>query len=124
MAQYTVGDILPNGATVVSDVVTDYPDGSVFEQMTDSEGNSENITTPSPAQAAQASGMATAITNLQTLLLTMAPAVAQGQADLVTLSSSTDPDASILARNIQASLAIAQAIQDVLTVLQLIPAGG
>jgi len=123
MAQYTIGQVLPNGETVVSDTITNYPDGSILEQMTDSAGNTENVTTPSPAQVAQESAMANAITNLQTLLLTMAPAITQGQADLVTLSSSTDPNAPIISRNIQASLAIAQAIQDVLTVLQLIPTG-
>jgi len=123
MTQYTVGQVLPNGETVVSDAITNYPDGSILEQMTDSAGNTENVTTPSPAQVAQDSAMATAIANLQTLLTTMGPAIAQGQTDLVTLASSTDPLASIVARNIQASLALAQAIQDALTVLQLIPAG-
>lgn len=61
-----------------------------------------------------------ATTNLQNLLGQMQPALAQGQADLVTLSGSSDPLAGILARNVEGSLTLAQATSDILTILNLI----
>lgn len=33
-AQYTVGELLPNGATVTADIYTTFPDGSAIETMT------------------------------------------------------------------------------------------
>jgi hypothetical protein len=51
MPVYTVGQNLGNGLTVVSDVVTDEPDGSVMEVMTDSAGDVSTIYTPPPGSA-------------------------------------------------------------------------
>ena len=120
-AQYTIGQVLPSGATVVTDEYTLNPDGSSFEQMVDSDGNGLNITTPSPASQAASAALQQANANIQQLLGTMAPALAQAQADLITLQGSSDPLAPIISRTVSGILTVVQAIEDILTALQIIP---
>ena len=122
-AQYTIGQVLSNGATVVSDTYTLNPDGSSFEQMIDSDGNGLNITVPSPSTQASNAALQQANANIQSLLGAMAPALAQAQVDLTTLQNSNDPLAPILARTVSGTLTVVQAIEDILTALQIIPTG-
>jgi len=72
------------------------------------------------AEAAIKQAVVQAVANLTALDSQMAPMVAQAQTDLATLAASTDPLAPIIARDIEGSLTIAQAVSDILTALQLI----
>jgi hypothetical protein len=45
-AQYTIGQQLPNGATVAADTFTTLPDGSTVEFMVDSARNETTVTVP------------------------------------------------------------------------------
>ena len=121
-AQYTVGQTLPNGATVVSDDYNINSDGSTFEQMIDSNGAGTNIFTPSPESIAAQQSILNSLSNLQTLVGNLSAAIAQSQTDLATLSASSDPLAPILSRNIQGSLELAQGLADTLITLQIIAA--
>ena len=64
----------------------------------------------------------TATSNIEALVTQMGPMVAQGQADLATLASSTDSLAPIIANNVKGSLALAQGLADVVVALKLIAA--
>lgn len=119
-AQWTVGEVLPNGATVVSDDYTVNPDGSTFEAMVDSEGNGTNVLTPSPETQAQVETMAQAQTDLQNVVSMLAPGLVQAQVDLQTLAASTDALAPILTRVVQDVAVIAQAVGDLLIVTQTV----
>ena len=121
-AQYTVGQTLPDGATVVSDDYNVNSDGSTFEQMIDSNGAGTNIFTPSPESIAAQQSILNSLSNLQTLVGNLSAAIAQSQTDLATLSASSDPLAPILSRNIQGSLELAQGLADTLITLQIIAA--
>ena len=121
-AQYTVGQTLPNGATVVSDDYNINSDGSTFEQMIDSNGAGTNIFTPSPESIAAQQSILNSLSNLQTLVGNLSAAIAQSQTDLATLSASSDPLAPIISRNLQGSLELAQGLADTLITLQIIAA--
>lgn len=47
-AQFTVGQQLPNGATVTSDTFVTGPDGTTVETMVDSANNRTAVTVPGP----------------------------------------------------------------------------
>ena len=121
-AQYTVGQTLPDGATVVSDDYNVNSDGSTFEQMIDSNGAGTNIFTPSPESIAAQQSILNSLSNLQTLVGNLSAAIAQSQTDLATLSASSDPLAPIISRNLQGSLELAQGLADTLITLQIIAA--
>lgn len=60
------------------------------------------------------------ISNLTTLVSGMSSQVTQAQADLVTISGSTDLLAPVIGRNIQGSLDLAQGISDILSLLNIL----
>ena len=74
------------------------------------------------AESNYATAISTATANITALVAQMGPLVTQGQADLATLASSTDPLATILANNVKGSLALAQGLADVVVALKLIAA--
>ena len=119
-AKYTVGQVLENGATVASDSYVLHDDGSSFEEMTDSEGNGENITTPSPATVIAQTQFTAALANLQSVVALLSPGMAQGEIDIAALAASTDPIAPIVSRLVQDLMVMAQAISDILTISQVV----
>lgn len=119
-AKYTIGQVLSSGATVDADSYIQNPDGSSFETMTDSEGNGENISTPSPATRTQQEQLAAAVTNLQSVVALLAPGLAQGEIDIATLTASADAQAPIVLRLVEDVMTMAQAIADILAILQVV----
>lgn len=78
---------------------------------------------PLYAKDAAKQAQTSAVAALAQLVSELGPALAQGKADLVTLASGTSDNttlAAILARDVQGSLSIAQAVADILTALQLL----
>jgi len=120
MSQYTVGQTLPDGSTVVADDFVTNVDGSTFEQMTDSNGNGLNIASPSPASVTNQQAVQSASANLQNLVAQMAPSLAQAQTDLATLGASSDALAPILTRAIQGIVTLTQGLADALVALEVI----
>ena len=72
------------------------------------------------AEISKADQITAANTALQTLLTTMTPAIAQGQADLTTLSTATTVDPAIVSRILEGVMTLAQAVADILVTLNLI----
>lgn len=60
--------------------------------------------------------------NLQTLVASFQPALAQAQTDIATLQTSSDPNAQILLRTVEGVLQLAQAVSDILISLNLVAA--
>lgn len=120
----SVGD--PTGlVTVFPSVVVTSPSLAtvVFPDDTGQATTAEITTAISAAVAAEATNatlLATTMTNLTTALASFSEADAQAQTDLATLAASSDPLASIIARDIQGTLTLAVAMADLLAVLNII----
>ena len=77
-------------------------------------------TTATNAESTKATNIANALSAVKSSVAQLSPAQTQAQADLATLSTSTDALAPILARNIQGSLEIADAVANLLVALEII----
>jgi hypothetical protein len=94
-AQYTVGESLPNGGTVVSDTYVTNPDGSTVETMVDSFGDQVRIFTPGPGTpAANQQTIATKVSTWPianvAYLAVAVPSVAQTTAQLNALTKAVN----------------------------------
>ena len=77
-------------------------------------------TTATNAETSKADKIAAANTALQSVVAQLAPGLAQAQIDIATLSTSTDPNAPIISRAIEAIATLAQAVADALVYLEII----
>jgi len=77
-------------------------------------------TTASNAETSKADKIAAANTALQSVVAQLAPGLAQAQTDITTLATSTDPNAPIISRAIEAIATLAQAVADALVYLEII----
>jgi len=72
------------------------------------------------AESAEVTSIKQATQNLKTLVTQLQPALIQGQADLATLSGSTDPKDQISLRTLQGVMTLAQGVNDILIALNII----
>jgi hypothetical protein len=94
---------------------------STTESATPPEDTTLNwIDTSPPPPTPQQLSIQQAMTDITSLLANLAPAAQQAQADIATLSTSTDPLAPILTRVVQGVMELAQGLSDTLVILQLI----
>ena len=104
--RHQVGDLLPNGATVVADDIVVTDDGTTIETIVDSAGNSEQIF-DSAAMRAQAQ----ALSNLHNLLAQLPAGLQQGQADAAAWPTADQATRDqIMVRLIQNTTAIADGV--------------
>lgn len=96
MAQYTVGQQLPNGASVASDDVQTSSDGTTVETMVDSAGNHTIITTP---------GAGTPAANQQTIQAALQTAVTYFGGNYTNWATLSTGQKDTAARNAQRALA-------------------
>ena len=77
-------------------------------------------TTATNAESTKATNIANALSAVKSSVAQLSPAQTQAQADLTTLSTSTDALAPIVARLVQGSLAVADAVANLLVALEII----
>ncbi len=83
-------------------------------------GNGKFVAVAGGSTAAADGNRQILISNLTTLVSGMSSQVTQAQADLVTISGSTDLLAPVIGRNIQGSLDLAQGVSDILSLLNIL----